>query len=136
MRLDKYLAAAAGVSRTQADGMIRAGRVSVDGAPVRQPDRKIDETSACILLDGRQCEYRKHRYFMLDKPVGVLTACRDSRQKTVLDCLPAPLLRGGIAPVGRLDKDTSGLLLLTDDGNLPTGSFLPDTGFRKSIMRR
>ena len=90
----------------------------VDGSPARSGEDKADPDGAAILVDGAPLALRRHTYVMLHKPAGVLSATEDPRQETVLDLLPPELRRLGLFPVGRLDKDTEGLLLLTDDGEL------------------
>ena len=97
--------------------MLKAGRVAVNGAVCRSGDTKIDPETAAVTLDGREVAFAKNHYFMLHKPLGVITATEDSRQQTVLDILPPELKKLELFPVGRLDKDTSGLLILTDDGD-------------------
>ena len=117
MRLDKLVSNIGGVSRQEARKRILAGAVTVNGETVTEIDRKVDETAAAVCLDGFPLTYRKYRYFMMDKPAGVLTATTDRDQKTVLDLLPEELRRLKLVPAGRLDKDTTGLLLLTNDGD-------------------
>ena len=117
-RLDKLLAATGRWSRREVKDLVRQGRVELDGQPAAAADVKIDPTAADIRVDGEALSYSRFTYLMLHKPAGVLSAARDSRQKTVLDLLPPELRRRGLSPVGRLDKDTEGLLLLTDDGPL------------------
>ena len=117
MRLDKYLADLGIASRSELKSIIKAGRVSVDGAVIREPEFRLADESASVSLDGKLLSYSRFRYFMIDKPTGVLTACEDRKQPTVIDLLPDELKRLGLFPVGRLDKDTSGLLLLTNDGD-------------------
>ena len=117
MRLDKYLADLGIASRSELKSIIKAGRVSVDGAIIREPEFRLADESASVSLDGKLLSYSRFRYFMIDKPTGVLTACEDRKQPTVIDLLPDELKRLGLFPVGRLDKDTSGLLLLTNDGD-------------------
>lgn len=90
----------------------------MDGKPAPAADMKVDPQTAVILLDGEPLGYEKFTYVMLYKPAGVLTATEDRRQETVLDLLPPELRRRALSPVGRLDKDTEGLLLLTNDGQL------------------
>ena len=97
--------------------MIRDGRVRVDGAAVKLPETRVDPLRAEILLDGEKLVWKKNHYFMMNKPAGVLTATEDKRCKTVLDLLDVEQRRLGLFPVGRLDRDTRGLLLLTDDGD-------------------
>ena len=117
-RLDKLLAATGRWSRREVKDLVRQGRVELDGQPAAAADVKIDPAAADIRVDGEALSYSRFTYLMLHKPAGVLSAARDSRQKTVLDLLPPELRRRGLSPVGRLDKDTEGLLLLTDNGAL------------------
>lgn len=117
MRLDKLLAHLNCGSRKEVQAMIRAGRVQVDGAVERDPAAKVDSDSAQVVLDGQEQRYQAQRYYMLNKPAGVITASRDARHDTVLDLFPEEIRRGLFA-VGRLDKDTEGLLIVTDDGAL------------------
>ena len=117
-RLDKIISATGKKSRREVREMVRQGRVLVDGKPAPAADMKVDPQPAVILLDGEPLGYEKFTYVMLHKPAGVLTATEDRRQETVLDLLPPELRRRALSPVGRLDKDTEGLLLLTNDGQL------------------
>ena len=117
IRLDRYLCDLGTATRKDVRRIIRAGRVSVDGKAVTAPETKIDPLTAGVTLDGEKLVWTKHHYYMMNKPAGVLTATEDRRQKTVLDLLPDELRRMGLFPVGRLDRDTRGLLLLTDDGD-------------------
>lgn len=117
-RLDKLLAATGRWSRREVKDLVRQGRVELDGQPAAAADVKIDPAAADIRVDGEALSYSRFTYLMLHKPAGVLSAARDSRQKTVLDLLPPELRRRSLSPVGRLDKDTEGLLLLTNDGAL------------------
>ena len=117
MRLDKLVSLAGGVSRQEARRLIASGAVAVDGETVTQPDRKVDETAAAVTRSGAPLRWQRYRYFMMDKPAGVLTATTDRDQQTVLDLLPEELRRLKLVPAGRLDKDTTGLLILTNDGD-------------------
>ena len=117
-RLDKIISSTGKKSRREVREMVRQGRVLVDGKPAPAADMKVDPQTAVILLDGEPLGYEKFTYVMLHKPAGVLTATEDRRQETVLDLLPPELRRRALSPVGRLDKDTEGLLLLTNDGQL------------------
>ena len=119
IRLDKYISETAGLSRSQAKQYIKKGRVTVDGMTVKAPEQKLDPDSACVMADGKPCSYQKYIYLMLNKPAGVVSATRDPGEKTVIDCVDSADRQGhNIFPVGRLDKDTEGLVLLTDDGAL------------------
>ena len=117
MRLDKLLSHLNCGSRKEVQSFIRAGRVAVNGTAERDPAAKDDPDAVRVSLDGREQTYRAQRYSMLNKPAGVITASRDERHGTVLELFPESLRRGLFA-VGRLDKDTEGLLLVTDDGAL------------------
>ena len=117
MRLDKLLSHLNCGSRREVQAMIRSGRVTVDGAMETDPAAKVDPDAAQVALDGQAQRYRAQRYYMLNKPSGVITASRDERHDTVLDLFPEEERRGLFA-VGRLDKDTEGLLIITDDGAL------------------
>lgn len=114
-RLDKLIADSGKYSRSEAKALIRAGRVCVDGVPARAAEDKCPET-ARVTVDGEALNTSRTRWIMLNKPAGLLSATEDRDQATVLDLLPTELRRLGLFPVGRLDKDTTGLLLLTNDG--------------------
>ena len=117
-RLDKLLASTGRWSRREVKGLVRAGRVLVDGVPAAAPEQKLDPALSQVLVDGEAAVLRKYTYVMMNKPAGVLSATEDVRQETVLDLLPPELRRQGLFPVGRLDKDSEGLLMLTNDGEL------------------
>ena len=117
-RLDKVIANRDAASRREVKTLVRQGRVLVDGIPAAAADMKVDAAAAVITVDGVALESERHVYLLLHKPAGVLTATEDKRQPTVLDLIPQEMRRRDLAPVGRLDKDTEGLLLLTDDGEL------------------
>lgn len=117
-RLDKFLAAQGKGTRKEVGRLIRSGAVDVDGVPVRDPAAKVDPSRQTVAVGGNPILWQEHLYIMMNKPAGVLSATEDRRQKTVLDLLPEDLRRRGLFPAGRLDKDTTGLLLITDDGDL------------------
>ena len=116
-RLDKLLAGTGRWSRKEVKELVRTGRVRVNGVLAGKPEDKYDP-DALFTVDGEEVFCGKLVYIMLHKPGGVLSATEDARQKTVIDLLPEHLRRIGLFPVGRLDKDTEGLLLLTNDGPL------------------
>ena len=116
MRLDKLLSHLNCGSRKEVQALIRAGRVSVDGTVQKDPAFKVDPDRSQTAVDGTVQRYRAQRYYMLNKPMGVITASRDERHDTVLELFPDELRRG-LCAVGRLDKDSEGLLLITDDGD-------------------
>ena len=117
-RLDKVLAATGRWSRREVKLLVKQGQVRVNGAAASSAEEKLDPETAVITVGGQTVVLQKHTDILLHKPAGVLSATEDSRQKTVLELLPPELRRRGLSPVGRLDKDTEGLLLLTDDGEL------------------
>ena len=118
MRLDKLLALLGEGTRSEIKAMVRAGRVTVDGAGARDAGMQVDGAQSDVRLDGRRLCYKAVRHVMLNKPSGVLTAARDKKQKTVMDLLPPMYAAMGAMPAGRLDKDTEGLLVITSDGQL------------------
>jgi len=130
-RLDKLLADLGIASRSELKQIIRSGRVSVDGKAVTAPDAKFDSEACLICLDGKSLNVQKFHYYMMDKPAGVLSVTEDRKQQTVLDLLPDEQRRMGLFPVGRLDKDTSGLLLLTNDGEFAHRVISPKSGVEK-----
>ncbi len=117
-RLDRIIASTGRYSRREAKQLVREGRVLVDGHIAASAEDKCDPLTARITVNGEELGYREHTYVMLHKPAGVLSATEDGRGRTVLDLLAPEYRRLGLFPVGRLDKDTEGLLLLTDDGAL------------------
>lgn len=118
MRLDKYLCETGFGTRSQVKDLLKKGQVMVNGEVVKKPELKINETTDQILCQGKKASYQKNIYLMLHKPAGVVSATEDNREKTVLDLVSPEDRKNGLFPVGRLDKDTEGLLLLTDDGEL------------------
>ena len=117
MRIDKYLAEMGQGTRSEIKKLIRSGRVMVDGETVKKPELKIEESTQTVSFDGKKIGYAKKEYYMLHKPAGVISATKDDRDKTVLDLI-TDIKRKDLFPVGRLDKDTEGLLLITNDGDL------------------
>ncbi len=117
-RLDKIIASTGKWSRREVKLLVRQGRVLVDGFPARSPEDKVDAEQAEIAVNGEVLTWRKYTWVMLNKPAGYLSATEDGKGATVLDLLPQELQRQGLFPVGRLDKDTEGLLLLTNEGGL------------------
>ncbi|MGI5998617.1 MAG: pseudouridine synthase [Lutispora sp.] len=117
-RLDKVLANMGYGSRKDVKKMIKSGAVEVEDIVVLDPEMKIDPEVQSVKVNGRKVDYKKYIYLMLNKPKGVITATEDRRLRTVLDLIDEEYLRFIPSPVGRLDKDTEGLLLLTNDGML------------------
>lgn len=116
-RLDKILVSQGVGSRRDVQKLIRQKAVSIDGKTVTKPDFKLDPEQHEIKVNGQALAFRKNIYIMMNKPKGVVCATEDNLSETVLDLVPEGLHRRGLAPAGRLDKDTVGLLILTDDGD-------------------
>lgn len=117
MRLDRFLCEMKIGSRSQVKALVRQGSVTVNGLPAKSPEQKIDECADEILFRGKRLQYQKYVYYMLNKPEGVVSATSDGADATVVSLLGEDA-RDDIFPVGRLDKDTTGLLILTNDGEL------------------
>ena len=117
LRLDKYLADLCVGTRQEVKQKIRKGMVMIDGEVIKSPERKVDPEKNNISVNGQQISYVTYEYYMLNKPAGVVSATEDKHEKTVIDCIESKK-RKDLFPVGRLDKDTEGLLLITNDGAL------------------
>ena len=117
-RLDKILSSQGVGSRKEAVILIRRGLVHVNGILATRPETKTDPERDQITIEGKPLRFQRHVYLMMNKPAGVVSASRDSREKTVVDLVPPALSRRDLFPAGRLDRDTTGLLILTDDGEL------------------
>ena len=131
-RLDKLLSEAGVASRKELKSLIRAGRVTVDGTVVRDEAKKIDEAACTVALDGVVVEKYRKVLLMLHKPAGYVTSTDDPRGRTVMELIPERYRKFGVTPVGRLDKETEGLLLLTNDGDLAHRILSPRSGVWKT----
>ena len=119
IRLDKYITSQReDLSRSDIRRIVKAGRVCVNSIPVKLYDMKITPLKDKVTLDGEEIIYKKHIYIMLNKPQGVVCSTKDGLSPTVLSLIPPHLSRKGLFPAGRLDKDTEGFVLITDDGEL------------------
>ncbi len=117
-RIDKIIASQNIASRSEVKTMIKQRRIMADGKPVTAPEEKFDAETTVITVDGKDICFKKYLYIMMNKPSGVLSASNDRHARTVTDLLPPHLQRDGLFPAGRLDKDTEGFILITDDGEL------------------
>lgn len=135
IRLDRYLADMGKGTRSELKSIIRKGRVFVNGIPEKKPERKIRLSSDQVTLDGTPVAYVSMEYYMLHKPAGVLSATEDSRYPTVLDLIQDKN-RKDLFPVGRLDLDTEGLLLITNDGALAHRLLSPGRHVDKVYLAR
>ena len=131
IRLDRYLADVHVGSRKQIREFIRDGRVRVNGEVVAKTEHHVDTRSDTVSFDGKDLVYFKHRYILLNKPAGVVSATKDGLSKTVIDLLSGVPVRR-LSPIGRLDKDTEGLLLITDDGEMAHALLSPARKVGKS----
>ena len=133
IRLDKFLCEMEAGTRSQVKEMIKKGQVTVDGQVIKKADYKLEETSAKVSLQGKELSYQRFYYYMLNKPAGVVSATIDNHDKTVLDLLKDALGKE-LFPVGRLDKDTEGLLLITNDGELSHNLLSPKKHVAKTYL--
>lgn len=117
MRLDKFLSATGAGTRSEVKNLLKKHQVCVNGRICKKPEQKVDPDKDEIVMDGKRIAYEEVSYFLFHKPSGCVSATWDKKEKTVMDYLNEPQCRG-LFPVGRLDKDTEGLLLITNDGEL------------------
>lgn len=136
IRLDKLISNELNISRTDVKKLISKGRVQVNGAIAKTADAKVCAETDEITLDGERVEYNKYVYIMLNKPAGVVSASRDGKCKTVVDLVPAELYKRGLFPAGRLDKDTVGFVLLTNNGALAHDMLSPKNHVPKTYFTR
>lgn len=135
IRLDKYLADMGIGTRTEVKNLLKKGKVTVDGEIIKKPDYKIDTDNQRVCYEGTVIAYQPLEYYMLNKPAGVVSAVTDKRDKTVLDLL-GKTNRKDLFPVGRLDKDTEGLLLITNDGALAHNLLSPNKHVSKTYYAK
>ena len=131
MRIDKFLGLTGQATRTEAKKLIRSGAVTVNGVAVRNADAKLDPDTDRVLLCGKEVIYRKYTYILMNKPQGVVSATEDGRDKTVIDLLPNDIRKTDLFPCGRLDKNTLGLMLITDNGELAHRLLSPKSHVKK-----
>lgn len=115
-RLDKIISSQLNIPRSMSRTQIHRGKVTVNGEVCRDPSFAVDADTAKITYKGQAVSYKRFVYLVMNKPKGVLSASTDKNRETVIDLVPQSLKRANLSPVGRLDKDTTGLLLITDDG--------------------
>lgn len=132
MRLDKFISETAGITRSEAKKSIRSGNISVDGICVRSCDSHIDENTSAVTIGGKKLSYEKFIYLMMNKPKGYVCASCDNDHPTVIELLPAEYAKFSPSCVGRLDIDTEGLLLLTNDGEFTHNVITP----KKNVYKK
>ncbi len=133
IRIDKLISSQTRLSRREAAQAVRMGQVTVNGEVLKNSAQKINPTDA-IALFGQTVDVREHVYIMMNKPAGVLCVSRDSERQTVIDLLPEEWRRSGLFPAGRLDKDTTGMVLLTDDGDFAHALLSPRRHVPKTYL--
>lgn len=134
IRLDKFLANAGIGTRSEVKNYIKYRRVWVDGAPVLKGETKIDIEKSIVTFDKRVVSYEKYCYIMLNKPKGYISATEDEEEQTVLDLIPKDYKKFNLFPVGRLDKDTVGLLILSNDGRFAHNTLSPKKHIEKKYF--
>ncbi|WP_405354941.1 pseudouridine synthase [Ruminococcus sp.] len=133
-RLDKILVSQNVGSRKEVQKLIKDGAVCVNGECIRQPQHKVNAVADDITVSGQPLLYSKYVYIMMNKPAGVLSASNDKRAETVIDLLPKDFQRPGLFPAGRLDKDTEGLLIITNDGEFAHNMLSPKKHVEKKYI--
>ena len=135
-RLDKILASQGTLSRRDVKEIIKKGRVTLNGIVVRDSAVKVDLNTDTVAIDGEQIPLKKHIYIMMNKPQGVISASDSESDETVVDLVPDELFRKGLFPAGRLDKDTTGFVLITDDGDFAHKILSPKNHIFKTYFAR
>lgn len=133
-RLDRFISNQLSVPRKEVKEGIRKGRAQVSGKVITSPDYSVDTENAGVVYSGQAVRYKQYVYIVMNKPVGVLSASEDKRRQTVIDLIPKEIKRKGLFPVGRLDKDTTGLLIITDDGDFAHSVLSPKKEIYKTYI--
>lgn len=135
-RLDKIVATALQISRKDAISLIKSGRVNENGVALKDTKKKLDENTAELFLDENRIYYYKYVYIMMNKPKGIISASDGKGDKSVIDILPAEMKRKNLFPAGRLDKDTTGFMLITDDGEFAHSILSPKNHIPKTYIAK
>ena len=135
-RLDKVLASQNIGSRKEVQKLIKSGVVTINGEICKKSEQKVDPEKDIITVSGQPVNYSKYIYIMMNKPQGVLSASNDKRAETVIDLVPEAMQRKGLFPAGRLDKDTEGLLIITDDGDFAHRMLSPKKHVEKKYIAK
>ncbi len=133
-RLDKIIASQSTMTRSDASRLIKGGHVKINGITVKNTAHKANPQNDIIEINGNPIIYKKHVYIMLNKPQGIVSASRDPKEKTVVDLVPENLRRNELFPAGRLDKDTTGFVLITDDGSFAHELLSPKKHVEKTYL--
>ncbi len=135
-RIDKIISSALNISRNDARALIKRGAVCVNSVCVKSIGEKVDEISSEIFCNGERVIYQKYVYIMMNKPKGVISASQGAGEQTVVDILPAQMKRKNLFPAGRLDKDTTGFMLITDDGEFAHNILSPKNHVPKTYIAK
>lgn len=130
-RIDKIISSQGKYTRSEIKKLAAKGQILVDGIIIKKTDMKVDKNNAKIVINGEELNIKEHLYLILNKPKGYVSATEDRKDKTVLDLVPEELYRDSLFPAGRLDKDTTGLMIITDDGELAHNILAPKKHIKK-----
>lgn len=133
-RIDKWIASTTTLSRKEVKALLRQKRVTVNGVTVTDGGFQTDAEQDAVAVDGVPFSIKPHIYIMLNKPTGIVSASRSQKEKTVVDLVPPQLQRNGLFPAGRLDKDTTGFVLITDDGDFAHRILSPKNHIQKTYI--
>lgn len=133
-RLDKLISSQSMMTRSEASKLIRSGVVSVNGMIIKNTSAKADPDTDTIMVSNKKFVYKKHIYIMMNKPDGIVSASKDPKEKTVVDIVPENMQRPNLFPAGRLDKDTTGFVLITDDGDFAHNILSPKHHIDKTYL--
>lgn len=133
-RLDKLISSQSMMTRSDASRLIKGGCVKINGVTVKNTAEKVDGTSDVIEINNERFVYKKYIYIMMNKSTGIVSASRDPKEKTVIDIVPQALKRPNLFPAGRLDKDTTGFVLITDDGDFAHNILSPKHHIEKTYL--
>lgn len=133
-RLDKFISNQLNISRSVVKSGLKRGQATVNGKILKDPSASVDIENDIVCFDGQEIKYKRFVYILMNKPKGILSASNDKKRKTVVDLVPENLKRTGLFPVGRLDKDTTGFLIITDNGEFAHNCISPKKEIPKSYI--
>lgn len=134
IRLDKFISNQTGVSRSETKKLIKKGFAAVNGTAVKNAEFSVDPENDTVVFCGDTLSYKKYIYIMMNKPAGVVSASRSPEERTVVDLVPDSMKRRGLFPAGRLDKDSTGFVLITDDGEFAHSVLSPSRHVPKTYL--
>lgn len=134
IRLDKFLSSQLNISRSDSKKLIKKGAVTVDGFVAKKADDSIETERCTVIVSGKEIKYKEFIYLMLNKPKGIVSSTNDNRDMTVIDLVPDEFKRNGLFPAGRLDKDTTGFVLITDNGDFAHNILSPSHHVKKTYL--